>query len=388
MTSILELREKRGNLVASARAVLDKASGGILSADDEQTYQALDHDIEALTSQIQRMEKQTALEQELSKPTTAPITQEPGKALDTKTGRASEEYRKAFGNVLRGRGVSNVLQTTTDPDGGYLVPVEFDTALVTRLTEANVMRQLCKVITTSCERKIPVQATTATAAWTAENANIADTTLTFDQTFLDAFKIATAIKVSNELLSDAFFDLESYIAAQFAEAFAAKEEEAFLVGTGTGQPTGLFTASGAEVGVTGTATLNADNIIELVYSLKAPYRRNAKFLMNDATIALIRKFKDSNGSFMWQPSLTAGQPDRLLGYEIYTSPYAPLVAAGAYPIAFGDFSNYWIADRQGTSLKRLNELFSLNDQIGFVATKRVDGKTILAEGIKLLQSGT
>ena len=107
--------------------------------------------------------------------------------------------------------------------------------------------------------------------------------------------------------------------------------------------------------------------------------------MNDATVALLRKLKDSNGAYLWQPSVQAGQPDKLLGYDIYTSPYVPTVAAGAYAIAFGDFQNYWIGDRAGRTVQRLNELYATNGQIGYVATERVDGKVILPEGIQLLQ---
>ena len=131
--------------------------------------------------------------------------------------------------------------------------------------------------------------------------------------------------------------------------------------------------------------VTTDEVISLIYALKAPYRKNAKFLMNDATVSALRKLKDSNGQYLWQPSLQAGQPDRLLGYEIYTSPYAPTLAAGALSIAFGDFQSYWIADRTGRTVQRLNELYSTNGQVGFVATERVDGKIILPEGIQLLK---
>ena len=183
------------------------------------------------------------------------------------------------------------------------------------------------------------------------------------------------------------FDLEDYIAKEFAYAFGVAEEQAFCVGTGNGQPTGLFTKDGAQVGVTAASAtaITADEIINLIYSLKAPYRKNAKFLMNDATVSALRKLKDNNGQYLWQPSVQAGQPDRLLGYEIYTSPYVPTIAAGAYAIAFGDFHNYWIADRTGRTVQRLNELYSTNGQVGFVGTERVDGKIILPEGIQLLK---
>ena len=174
---------------------------------------------------------------------------------------------------------------------------------------------------------------------------------------------------------------------EFARAFGIAEEEAFCVGTGTNQPTGIFTAKGGEVGVTsasGTA-ITADEVINLVYSLKSPYRRNAKFLMNDSTVSLLRKLKDNNGAYLWQPSVQAGEPDKLLGYDLYTTPYAPTVATSTLPIAFGDFSNYWIGDRGARTVQRLNELYATNGQVGYVSTERVDGKVILSEGIKLLQ---
>ena len=107
--------------------------------------------------------------------------------------------------------------------------------------------------------------------------------------------------------------------------------------------------------------------------------------MNDATVAALRKLKDGNGQYLWQPSVQAGEPDKLLGYDIETSPYAPTIAAGALAIAFGDFKNYWIADRSGRTVQRLNELCSTNGQVGFVSTERVDGKIILPEGIQLLK---
>ena len=172
-----------------------------------------------------------------------------------------------------------------------------------------------------------------------------------------------------------------------ARAFGIAEEQAFCVGTGTGQPTGIFTANGGQVGITAAANnaVTADELFSLVYALKSPYRRNAKWLMNDATIAAIRKLKDGNGVYLWQPSLQAGEPDKLLGYELYTSPYAPTMASDALAIAFGDFKNYWIADRSGRTVQRLNELYSSKGQVGFVATERVDGKVILPEGIQLLK---
>jgi HK97 family phage major capsid protein len=391
MNKILELREKRAKAWDAAKAFLDsKRSGdGLLSAEDTAVYDKMEADVMALGKEIERLERQSAIDAELSKATSAPITNNPEKTGGApKSIRAAAEYRADFLNILRGKApVNNVLSTSPDTDGGYLVPAEFENRIVAGLEEANVVRSIAKVITTSAERKIPVAATHSTAQWTAENAAYTESNPTFAQKTIDAFKLTDLVKISVELLQDSMFDLESYIALEFARAFGVAEEEAFCVGTGTGQPTGIFAENGGTVGVTaGSATaITVDNLVDLIYALKSPYRRNAVFLMKDVTVSALRKLKDVNGAYLWQPSIQAGQPDRLLGYPIYTSPYAPAAEAGSLPIAFGDFSNYWIADRMGRTVQRLNELYAGNGQVGFIAAERVDGKVILAEGIQLLK---
>lgn len=390
--TINELRDKRANLWKSMTAFLDTRTGsdGVLSAEDDASYAKMEKDFEALTNEIKRMERKETLEAEMNKPVGTPIMEKPMKAepMDEKKGRASNAYKQDFGLLLRGkRLVHNVLEEGVDANGGYLCPEEFERQIITGLDEFNVMRKLCKIITTENERKIPVAATHSVANWTAENGAYTESDPTFNQKTIDAYKLTDLVKVSIELLDDSMFDLEDYIAKEFARAFGIAEETAFCVGDGSGQPTGLFTANGADVGVTaaGATAITADELISLVYALKSPYRKNAKFLMNDATVAAIRKLKDGNGNYLWQPALTAGQPDKLMGYELYTSPYVPTLAAGAYTVAFGDFGSYWIADRKGRTVQRLNELYSTNGQVGFVATERVDGKIILPEGIKLIK---
>lgn len=389
--TVKEMIAKRAKVWEAAKSFVDthENESGVLSAEDNAAYERMEKDIEDLTAAIDRQQRAEAREAELMKPVNAPLTGKPeGKAAEEKTGRASNAYREDFGAHLRGRRpVHNVLSEGVQADGGYLVPEEFERQIVMGLDEANVMRGLAKAITTSAERKIPVAASHSTAQWTAENGAYTESDPTFDQKTIDAFKLTDLVKVSIELLQDSMFDLEDYIAAEFARAFGVAEEQAFCVGTGTGQPTGVFTDNGGEVGVTAAAqtTVTADELISLVYALKSPYRRKAKFLMNDVTIASIRKLKDGNGVYLWQPSLQAGEPDKLLGYELYTSPYVPVMASDALAIAFGDFKKYWIADRAGRTVQRLNELYSTNGQVGFVATERVDGKVILAEGIQLLK---
>ena len=388
--TIVEMREKRAKLWNTMEGFLDthRNDKGVLSAEDDATYANMEQDLNDLSNEIRRMERRDAMEAELNKPVNQPITSQPEKHESEKKGRASNAYKEDFGRHLRGKApIHNVLSESTDQDGGFLVPEEFENYIVTGLDAANVIRSIAKVITTHNDRKIPVAVGHSVANWTPENGAFTESNPTFGQKQIDAHKLTDLIRVSVELLQDSAFPLEEYIANEFARAFGAAEEEAFCVGTGSGQPTGIFTANGGQVGVTAAANnaITADELINLVYALKSPYRRNAGFLMNDVTISAIRKLKDGNGVYLWQPSLQAGEPDKLLGYDLYTTPYAPTMAAGAYTVAFGDFQNYWIGDRAGRTVQRLNELYATNGQIGYVATERVDGKVILAEGIQLLK---
>ena len=285
--------------------------------------------------------------------------------------------------------VRNALKIGTDSEGGFLVPDEFERTLVEALEEENIFRRLANVITTSSgDRKIPVVASKGTASWIDEEGAIPESDDSFGQVSIGAYKLATMIKVSEELLNDSVFNLESYITREFARRIGNKEEEAFFVGDGTGKPTGILNATGGgQVGVTAASAtaITLDEVLDLFYSLKAPYRNKAVFVMNDATIKAIRKLKDGNGQYLWQPSIQAGTPDTILNRPLYTSSYVPTAKAGAKTVVFGDFSYYWVADRQGRVFKRLNELYAVTGQVGFIATQRVDGKLILPEAVKVLQ---
>ena len=396
MSKILELREKRAKAWDAAKAFLDSKRGadGLLSAEDVAVYEKMEADVVNLGKEIDRLERQQALDAELNKPVNTPITGKPGQPNpENKTGRASDEYKRAFWNAMRSKAagyeVLNALQVGTDSEGGYLVPDEFERTLVEALEEENIFRTMAKIIqTASGDRKIPVVATKGTASWVDEEGAIPESDDAFGQVSIGAYKLATMIKVSEELLNDSVFNLESYIAREFARRIGAKEEESFFIGNGTGKPTGIFNATGgAELGVTAASAtaITVDEIMDLFYSLKSPYRKNAVFVMNDSTVKAIRKLKDGNGQYLWQPSISAGQPDTILNRPVKTSAYVPTIAAGAKTIAFGDFGYYWIADRQGRSFQRLNELYAATGQVGFKATQRVDGKLILSEAIKVLK---
>ena len=394
--TILELREKRNKAWEAAKAFVEtkRDRDGLLSAEDAATYAEMEQKVQNYSSEIARMEAMEAMEAELSKPVNTPLTGRPmnGNPQDKKTGRASNEYKEAMLQAIRTnfRNVRNVLSEGIASDGGYLVPEEYDSRLIEGLEEENIFRRLGTTITTSGERKINIAGAKPAAAWIDEGEELTFGDAKFDQINLDAHKLHVAVKVTEELLYDNAFGLENYLLRQFSKALANAEEDAFLNGDGAGKPLGIFAEDGgAQIGVTAASAtdITADEIINLVYALKRPYRKRAKFIMNDQTIAVLRKLKDENGQYLWQPSLQAGEPDRLFGYEVMTSAYVPTVAAGKPVIAFGDFSYYNIGDRGVRSFAELKELLAGNGMVGFVAKERVDGKLVLAEAVQVLKMG-
>lgn len=385
--TILGLREKSSTAGNVAKAFLDsrRTDKGILTVEDDATYSKMEQEINDLGKEISRLERQEQMETELSKPVNKPLISKPsmGKEPEEKTGRASNAYKTAMLDAFRSnfKRVSNVLQEGVDADGGYLVPEEYDHRLIDVLTEENIMRSLATKITTSGEHKINIAATKPSASWIEEGGALTWGDATFDQILLDAHKLHVAIKVTEELLYDNAFGLENYIITQFGKALANAEEDAFLNGDGTGKPLGLFAAAGGgHIANTLTAAIKSDDMLDLVYALKRPYRKNASFILNDQTLSVLRKLKDNNGAYIWQPCYQAGEPDNILGYSDYTSAYAPTDA-----IAFGDYSYYNIGDRGSRSFSELRELLVGNGMIGYVAKERVDGKLILPEAVQILK---
>lgn len=385
--TIKDLLEKQAKVWETAKSFVDthEDKNGLLSAEDTATYNKMEKEIEDLTAAIDRQQRAAQREAELNKPLNSPLTNKPykGEQSEKKSGRATDEYKNAMLSAMRSnfRNISNVLQEGVDSDGGYLVPEEYDSRLIDVLEEENIMRSLATTITTSGQHKINIAATKPAAAWIEEGGALSFGDATFDQIYLDAYKLNVAIKVTEELLYDNAFNLESYIITQFGKALGNAEEDAFLNGDGKGKPIGIFDVKGGgNVLGTLTAAIKSDDMLDLVYGLKRPYRKSSSFIMNDSTLALLRKLKDNNGAYIWQPSYKEGEPDRVLGYAVNTSPYAPTNA-----IAFGDYSYYNIGDRGSRSFAELRELFAGNGMVGFVAKERVDGKLILPEAVQILK---
>lgn len=393
MNKVLAMREKRAKAWDAAKAFLDTHRGtdGLLSAEDAATYDRMEADVVNLGKEIDRMERMEALDVEMSKATSSAIRNIPEAQASVKTGRASEEYKKAYNTMLRSRSmdntVYNALQIGTDSEGGYLAPDEFERQLIDGLNEENIFRPMAHVIKTSSgTHKIPVVTSHGTAAWTDEEQAYHVSDEAFGQTSLGAHKLTTMIVVSEELLNDSAFDLSSYIAKEFGRRMGAAEEEAFLTGNGTGKPTGIIGTAGTTITSAAAGKLTFDDVMDLYYGVKAGYRRKAAFICNEAIVKALRKLKNGNGDYLWQPSVVAGTPDTILGRPVYTTTYMDdTVASTKEVMMFGDYKYYWIADRTGRSFKRLNELYATTGQVAFLASQRVDGKLILPEAIAKLK---
>lgn len=378
-----ELIENRARVWEEAKSFLSEHEdeNGNLNAEDSEKYARMEAELDSLTDSIKRYDKFEAIEAELDKPVSEPMVDAP--EAEAKFGTASKEYKDAMVDAVRNNfsRVSNVLEEGTDATGGYLVPDEWDSELVHKLEDEVIMRQLGTVMKTQHgTHKIPIYASKDSAVWLGESDAFTALDETFGEVELDAFKLGGLIKISDELLEDNTYNLESEIVNELYKKLARGEESAFLTGNGTNKPTGVFDATaGGESAGTLTTAMTGDDLIDLVHALKVPYRKNAQFIMHDGIVKEIRKLKDNQGQYIWQPAYQAGDADMVLGYKVNTSNYAP-----ERSIAFGNFSYYRIADRGNRSVQALRELFAGNGQVGFLGKERVDGKLVLREAVKVL----
>ena len=409
MNRIMQLRTKRSELWEKTKNYLEehRDENGLVPAEALAQYDKMTADVKALGDEIKRLEDQMVLDAQLSAPTSAPVQMNPTtlkKAPANPT--ATAEYSKAFWDNMRGNvsfEVRNALSVGENEAGGYTVPDEFHRQLIQALEENNIFRTLAHVIrTNSGTRTIPIAADNGKASWVEEGNAIGESDLTFGVTTLSAYKLACAIRVSNELLHDSAFDIAGHIATRFGVRFGNAEEDAFINGKGVSadptvtpsEPTGILTTLADPSVLTANAsTISFDDVYKLFYALKAPYRQKAKFLCNETALLQLMLLKDGNGQYIWKPGLDIGKPDTILGHQIYTSTYMPAIEgvaandAGKKVLLFGNFSYYWVADRTNRTMRRLNELYAMTDQVGFVGTQRVDGKLILPEAMKVLGMG-
>ena len=391
MSTPTELLQKRGEIINEMKNLLDSAEkeNRDLSGDEQTKYDAMHEDQASLKTRADRLDAMNTVTGDLDKlrdqaPRASVASDSSANPFGCKAYKSGfDTYARRGMNGLTGE-VLNALQVGTNSEGGYVVPEEFETQLVAYLQDINPIRQYVNVISTASDRNIPVESTLGVATWTAEEASYTESDAAFGQVVLAAHKLGTIIKVSEELLQDGFFNIQSYLAENFAKRFGIAEEAAFVAGDNSGKPNGIVQGSGLGKTAAGVAAITSDELIDLYHSVPRMYRQNATFLMADATVKLVRKLKDGNSQYLWQPGMQAGQPDMLLGRPLVTSVAMPAATTGLKSVVFGDLSGYTVADRQGTVLQRLNELYAANGQVGFRAYRRMDGDTVDATGIKHL----
>jgi HK97 family phage major capsid protein len=389
-----ELKQLRAKLINEMRTIIDLSDteNRPMSSDETQKYDRIESDVDGFTQTIDRREKQVSAERMLA---TSPAEARVSNHAMSKAERLdSDEYRHAFEKYLRFGANSLVgdearsLTEGSNSEGGYLTETVLERKLVETLADMNIMRSLASVISTSSDRNIPVESSYGAATWTAEDIAFSENDPVFAQVSLGAYKIGKIIKISDELMQDSVFDMSSYLGRNLGRAIAEAEEAAFVAGDGSSKPTGATAGASAGVTAAGTGAITANEVLDLAYSLKRQYRRNGQFLFNDSTIKAIRQLKDNNGQYLWQPALTAGDPDTLAGRPVHASYDMPEMTTGLVAGLFGDFKmGYLIADRGATSFLRLNELYAATGQVAVRASRRVDGKVVLAEAIKKLTMG-
>lgn len=394
---VKELREKRNELVTKAQALLEKDK---LTKDEEAQFDLLMLDADKVKVEIDRWERMLTAQTDLN----TRIEHRAGRE-NMSLSEAKEDDEKAliaFSNWVRG-GMDNVTpdeklimmgragfapsikaaqSVGTTTAGGFLVPQAFSDRLEIAEKFYAGMLQEAEIITTDSGADMPwptVNDTTQVGAILAENATIPAQDITFASVTLKAYMYTSKlIAVSWQLLQDSAFSIDNLVADLAGQRLGRILNTHFTTGTGSGQPNGIVTAAASgKVGTTGqTTSVIYDDLVDLVYSIDIAYRAASKWMMNDASVKVVRKLKDSQGRPLWEPSLQAGQPDRLLGYPIVTNNDVATMAANAKSILFGSLTKYKVRQVRGVSLVRLNERYADNLQVGFFAFTRYDGNLI------------
>lgn len=391
----LELRRQRVGLIAQARELMTKAETEKrdVTAEEQQIFERIMADEAALHQRIEREERVAAREAELkaSQGTVAAQLPPPQAALgDTET-------RAAFGKYLRrgfpglGESEARTLQATVDPLGGFVVaPQYFVRELIQAVDDMVFIRRAATKHTVERAETLGVPTMDADlldADWTSELATgTMDTALRIGKRELAPSPLAKRVRISNRLLRQSPIDIEALVRSRLAYRFAITEERAFLTGSGTNQPLGLFTASTQGISVArdtvaGTATnYTFEGLIRCKYALKQRYHHRAAWLIHRAGVERIALLQNTQGEFLWRESVRVGEPDRLLGFPIHTSEFVPAVfTTGQYVGMLGDYSFYWLVDAMNTQVQRLTELYAESNEVGFIARRELDGMPVLEE---------
>lgn len=421
-TRVIELRQKRAKQIADARALLEAAGERALTQEEQNNWDAMMNQADALKAKIDREERQLAQEADLGAPTTNATLPDPGgrgggeriefrsramRGTDQmdptwrdnpewrrvlSTGNAA--YRTGFRSFLRGQPAPaevRALQADLDTAGGFLMtPIQMVDALIKAMDDAVYMRQWATVYAVPNADSLGVptlENDPADADWTTELATGSeDSTMSFGARELHPHPVAKRLKLSRKLVMKVP-NVEDLAVERLGYKFGITQEKGFLTGNGSQKPLGVFTASNdgiptsRDVSTDNTTTApTTDGLINAKYSLKQPYWAMARWMAHRDFYKIVAKLKDGDGQYLWRESVRVGEPDRLLGFPTAMSEYAPSTfTTGQYVAVVGDFSHYWIADSMSLFIQRLIELYAETNQIGLIGRMDSDGQPVLAE---------
>jgi HK97 family phage major capsid protein len=414
---ILSLKEQRADL---HKQMLDKfaqaeGEGREFTAEEDQEYARMEGEFRSLTKRWEKAEELYKEEQEVKKSLETPIEFRTAAGEDevpltlseyrVKTGQTkvwdTPEFRRAWFHYVTAKTLSDldieehrVLSKATAGAGGNLVPTSFYNDFINILRFTGPFQELATTITTDSGEAMQIPSVSAhgVATWTAENAGYTASDETFGQVTVNAFKAGRTVIVSEELLTDAAFGLESYLARELGESIGVLEETAFAVGDGTGKPLGIattgngVTVSQAGAGAGNVTTFTYSALAAFMWALPYQYRRNAVWVFADNAVRNLYTMVDGQSRPLWNVNVAASGPDTFLGKPIYTSPDLATPAASAKSGVFGDIGQAYLIRRvNGFSLQRQNELYSNNGQVGFRGYERVDGRIRNASAAIVLQ---
>ena len=409
MKNINELRRKRGVIIETMRALTNKAEAENrdLNAEELERWNKAEADQENLRLEVEREERQVSLEIEQRQipnptplPVPAPAASAPGDI------RATPEYTKRFNSYLLGgdRAVSpderRALQMDSPAGGGFTVaPQLFVAQLIQAMDNAVFVRQMATKFSVAKAESMgapSLDADPADSNWTAELlTGSEDSTMAFGKRELYPHPLAKLLKVSNKLLRASAVPVDGIVRERLGYKFAVTLEAAYMSGSGSNQPLGLFIASdngigtARDVSTANSATaITPDNLINVKYSLKGQYQKTAVWLFHRDAVKMIRKLKDGDGQYMWRPGLQADQGDSILDRPFYMSEYVPnTFTTGLYVGLFGDLSFYWIADALDLSIQVLDQLYAITNQTGYIGRLETDGAPVLAEAFARVKLG-
>ena len=295
------------------------------------------------------------------------------------------EYAVAFKDMLHTGIPQKALRRGSAGSGNFIVPDTFEQKLVKGLTEKSLIRKLGTVMKTNTKMRIPTIIADGEAAWIPENEPVQFSEAVYGEIVLDAYKLAHKVVVSDEMLEDANFDVEDYIRQLFVESVSAAEELALFIGDGNGKPTGLLHQTSVGWVSEKAGDITYDDILNLIHSVKSPYRKNAVLVMSEDAITKLLSIIHYHGNSPWDVSLKDGTSKTLFGYPVYTTNYLDRVLPGTKPVLFGDFSYFWIGERGKRSVKRLVERYADHGQVAYITSERIDAKLVLPEAVKSLE---